>query len=458
MPNSSETSPSVGTDHITQYPSRFNSEAARSREAPLLGAVLIVKDEEARLPAALSSLQQLRPILGEICVYDTGSTDGTITTAERFGAKVVKGYWDGDFARARNAAVAMSAAKWLLTIDADETVSGNARVLGVHLREMLTRDLVGLDAGLVRFDLLHEGRVAHTLRQPRLFRRSRAEFCGRIHEELVARTPPHRMGEVPETALTMSHHGYTDAAMRVKGERNLALAEADLQRAGGAVDADSGLLMNRARSRYMAGDMDGYETDLRALRRLPNNDGNRRWAGEQLVVSCTQRRQFSEAEALLVQLRKEGSDPQQLDWLEAQMHTAAGRHVEALTLLRRVEAPVSAAGIASDPAEYVEARMAAAVRCGEIDEATACCLRLVTSHGRVREYAAFLVRLWGDRSAAVLAQLLSETGGEHLPTAIAELEEQGGAAREVAKALNALRSKPWASSQPRVRQGAAFGL
>ena len=57
---------------------------------PLVSLCLIVKNEEATLPACLDSAADL---VGEVVVGDTGSTDRTKEVAARFGARVF------DFAR-----------------------------------------------------------------------------------------------------------------------------------------------------------------------------------------------------------------------------------------------------------------------------------------------------------------------------------------------------------------------
>ena len=72
----------------------------------VLSVCLIVKDEEQLLPSCLESIADLAD---EIVVYDTGSTDRTIELARAAGARVIEGYWDESFARARNAALAAGA-------------------------------------------------------------------------------------------------------------------------------------------------------------------------------------------------------------------------------------------------------------------------------------------------------------------------------------------------------------
>lgn len=102
----------------------------------LLSAALIVKNEEEKLPGCLESLVKLMPLLGEICVYDTGSTDATIDIAKSFGVRLQEGYWDSDFARAKNAATAMTSGQWVLNVDADERVQASLFQLERHLRHI----------------------------------------------------------------------------------------------------------------------------------------------------------------------------------------------------------------------------------------------------------------------------------------------------------------------------------
>lgn len=102
----------------------------------LVDVVMIVKDEERDLPTALGSMTQLRPILGRVCIYDTGSSDRTVAIAQSWGAHVKRGYWDDDFARARNESISMSSAPWCLCIDADELVVVDVESFGRQLADV----------------------------------------------------------------------------------------------------------------------------------------------------------------------------------------------------------------------------------------------------------------------------------------------------------------------------------
>lgn len=84
-----------------------------------LSAVIITRNENARLPACLASLS----FAGEVVVLDNGSTDGTPETARSLGARVTEvADWPG-FGPQKNRAVALATGDWVLSIDADERVT-----------------------------------------------------------------------------------------------------------------------------------------------------------------------------------------------------------------------------------------------------------------------------------------------------------------------------------------------
>lgn len=82
-----------------------------------VSVVLIVKNEEDRLRAALESARWA----AEVLVVDTGSTDGTVTLARTWGARVEEIPWEG-FVAARNRALALARCDWVVMLDADERI------------------------------------------------------------------------------------------------------------------------------------------------------------------------------------------------------------------------------------------------------------------------------------------------------------------------------------------------
>jgi len=81
---------------------------------------MIVKNEEASLPQALSSVKD---VVDEMIILDTGSTDRTAEIAKEFGASVYHFEWCNDFSAARNEALKYVQGQWVLVLDADEVLT-----------------------------------------------------------------------------------------------------------------------------------------------------------------------------------------------------------------------------------------------------------------------------------------------------------------------------------------------
>ena len=83
-----------------------------------LTGVVITHNEEKNLARCLKSLD----FCDEVVVVDSGSTDRTAEIAERLGARVVENPWEG-YAKQKNAAAEAASHEWILSIDADESLS-----------------------------------------------------------------------------------------------------------------------------------------------------------------------------------------------------------------------------------------------------------------------------------------------------------------------------------------------
>jgi GT2 family glycosyltransferase/glycosyltransferase involved in cell wall biosynthesis len=92
----------------------------QSKNKTILSLCMIVKNEEEHLMNALFSIN---PLVDEIIVVDTGSTDRTKDIAKIFGAKVYDFEWTDDFSKARNFSISKASGKWLFILDADEVIS-----------------------------------------------------------------------------------------------------------------------------------------------------------------------------------------------------------------------------------------------------------------------------------------------------------------------------------------------
>ena len=83
-----------------------------------ISATIITFNEERNLPRAIESLR----CADEIVVMDSGSNDRTTEIAEKLGARVVESPWPG-YANQKNLAAEQATYDWILSIDADESLS-----------------------------------------------------------------------------------------------------------------------------------------------------------------------------------------------------------------------------------------------------------------------------------------------------------------------------------------------
>ena len=155
--------------------------------ARTLSAILITHNEAHNLPACLDSLQGW---VSEIVIVDNGSTDETLTIAERYGARIVRvSDWPG-FGPQKNRALDAAQCDWVLSIDADERISPE---LAQDIQRVVQQDaaraynLPRLSWYCGRF-MRHSGWYPDPVL--RLFKRGRARFTDDlVHERLVSQDP-----------------------------------------------------------------------------------------------------------------------------------------------------------------------------------------------------------------------------------------------------------------------------
>ncbi len=203
-----------------------------------LSLCMIVKNEEHMLPACLDSV---REHVDEMMVLDTGSADGTVRLAREAGARVVEHTWKEDFAEARNACLELARGDWILVLDADERLapgSGSLLRAAIELPDLdclalHLHNATSLDAPL---EAVVSGRQRHgePILLPRLFRRTPGLRWQRpVHENV-----DHWIERRPERCASVEahivHYGMVPEYRheRSKGERNIALLEACLERDG----------------------------------------------------------------------------------------------------------------------------------------------------------------------------------------------------------------------------------
>lgn len=87
-------------------------------------SVVIICKNEAHIIAR--TLNSVRSFASELLVFDTGSTDDTITIAKNAGATVVEVPWQG-YGKTKQEAVAAANHNWVLNLDADEVLDDEAQ-------------------------------------------------------------------------------------------------------------------------------------------------------------------------------------------------------------------------------------------------------------------------------------------------------------------------------------------
>jgi glycosyltransferase involved in cell wall biosynthesis len=95
-----------------------------------ISATIITLNEERNIARAIESLR----CVDEIVVVDSGSTDRTVEIAEKLGAHVVESGWPG-YANQKNFAAERAGCDWILSIDADESLSEALEAEIWHLKK-----------------------------------------------------------------------------------------------------------------------------------------------------------------------------------------------------------------------------------------------------------------------------------------------------------------------------------
>ncbi|HWB08685.1 MAG TPA: glycosyltransferase [Pirellulales bacterium] len=192
---------------------------------PRVSLTMIVRDEEANLPACLSSVAGL---VDEIVIVDTGSTDGTRSVAQSYGARLFDFPWSDDFAAARNEALRHARGDWVFWLDADDRLDDENRT---RLRVLFAHLTLDLAVWLLRCVSVSQGDdgSATVLEQGRLFRRDpRVRWEYRVHEQIVPSIQ--RLGGATRSSdVVVQHVGYGEARLRrAKLDRDLRLLALDL--------------------------------------------------------------------------------------------------------------------------------------------------------------------------------------------------------------------------------------
>lgn len=194
-----------------------------------LSVAMIVRDEQEALPRALDSI---RDIADEIVVVDTGSADGTVEIARRFGARVVEWTWDDDFSAARNHALQSVTGDWVLWLDAGEVVP---RDVAGPLRRFVDDEADDANAYLILIVVPSKaGGASEQIGRVRLMpARKQLRFNGRIQESLIPALAAQNMSVVATPyRFERTAREHDDGRVRNKLDRDLKLLRMEIAENG----------------------------------------------------------------------------------------------------------------------------------------------------------------------------------------------------------------------------------
>ncbi len=180
---------------------------------------MIVKNEGAYLAQCLVNL---KPVVNEMIVVDTGSDDNTKEIGSIFGARVFDFKWVDDFSEARNFSISKARGEWVLVMDADEIISHRdwenlkqlvrgpavAQAYSFETRNYETRtDVIGLNANDGIYGDEEAGIGWTGSRKVRLFKNGhKIKFEGPVHEMVEPFLKPRGMNIV-ESNIPVHHYG-----------------------------------------------------------------------------------------------------------------------------------------------------------------------------------------------------------------------------------------------------------
>ncbi|SPD74740.1 hypothetical protein PITCH_A330005 [uncultured Desulfobacterium sp.] len=206
---------------------------------------MIVKNEEAQIAKCISNLKS---IVDEVIIVDTGSSDKTRKIATIFGAKVHEYQWTNDFSEARNFSISKASGDWIFIMDADEIISPYdfdefRKIVSkkpskpfsysfVTRNYSARRDLIGLNCNDGKYE--EESGVGWVSSQKvRLFTNGHGIFFEHPVHELVEPSLRKKNIEIKVSNIPIHHYGHMMEDKRVsKGEEYYNLGKKKLEEIG----------------------------------------------------------------------------------------------------------------------------------------------------------------------------------------------------------------------------------
>ena len=164
-------------------------------------------------------------------IVDTGSSDGTIEIAKKYGAKILNYEWDQNFSNARNFSIQSAVSDWILLMDGDDVlekddvekfiqVVNQSQMEGHYFR---TLSYVGSEPGKD---------VVLNLNLRLLRNNKKYKYIYPIHEQLTCLEGQMDYSKFPTEDIRVHHYGYlnTVAVEKNKRVRNISIIQEELQK------------------------------------------------------------------------------------------------------------------------------------------------------------------------------------------------------------------------------------
>jgi len=166
-----------------------------------IALAMIVKDAEETIENAILSAM---PVVDQIVVLDTGSTDSTPVICTKIGAEVHFFEWNNSFADARNHLLNFIRTDWVLFLDADEALGADTFL---RYRFLLDDEKYGGIRTKI-INILDDGKAASEHFFPRIFRSHKdIKYSGRIHEQINDSILS--LGyKIADSGIVINHFGY----------------------------------------------------------------------------------------------------------------------------------------------------------------------------------------------------------------------------------------------------------
>ena len=185
---------------------------------------MIVKNEEDVLARCLESA---KPVVDEIVIIDTGSTDRTKEIASQYTSKVYDFTWQDDFSAARNESFARAEKDYCLWLDADDLIPESSLGEWLRLKEQLGKSGYCADVVMAPYHIAFDpadGSPAFSYYRERLLRREAGfQWFGRVHEVIIP------SGNIVYTEAAVEHRKEKPR----DSDRNLRIYQKVLSEGGG---------------------------------------------------------------------------------------------------------------------------------------------------------------------------------------------------------------------------------